>query len=53
MLMGRGGVGDIHLTPPHCRVHYISAEFRYAAILSISALSKSARNAQASRSVSN
>jgi hypothetical protein len=44
--------GDTYLTPPHCSVRYILTELRYAAILPISALSHSARNAQASRSVS-
>jgi len=40
------------LTPPHCRVRYIVAALRYAAILSISARSQLVRNVQASRCVS-
>jgi len=43
--------GDTRLTPPYQRDCYISAEPRYAAIRLISGASRSARNAQASRSV--
>jgi hypothetical protein len=52
MLWAVAASGITHLTLPHCRVRYISAELHYGAILPISALSQSVRNTQASRSVS-
>ena len=44
--------GEKHLTRPHCPLLNLGSELGYAAILPISALSPSVRNAQPSRSVS-
>jgi hypothetical protein len=50
--MGRSGVRENPLTPLDRRFRSIWAELRYAASLSISALSQSVKNAKATRSVS-